>query len=83
MPDEKTHNEIMHALGNLEGSIDKGFGAVNQRLDTINGKIINHDERLRRTEISLATINAKTAMIGGVVGFIVSIGAILLNYLRR
>lgn len=39
MAAKDTHNEVMHLIGRLEGIVDTGFKGINNRLDTLNGKV--------------------------------------------
>jgi hypothetical protein len=43
-------NDVMRAIGKLEGSLASGFDAVNKRLDISNGRLNKHDEHISSLE---------------------------------
>lgn len=63
---ENLHNQIMRALGNLEGKVD----GINNRLDVLNGRVAKHDERLGNLDISDSKQNIKLGIIGTVAGLV-------------
>lgn len=66
MSEELLHNEIMRAIGNLEGKID----GINQRLDVSNGRLSKHDEKIQSLEISRGELK------GGSKIFMMFVGAV-------
>jgi len=55
-----TREEILKALGNIEGKID----GINKRLDKINGSLSNHDDRINLNEHKVDTLSGKIKVIG-------------------
>lgn len=52
MDDKKeAHNEIMIFLGRLDGKVD----GINQRLDTVNGRLGKHDKGIESLNLTRAT----------------------------
>lgn len=66
--EKDTHNEIMLALGNLQGTVITGFDAITKRLDSLNGRVTKHDEQISEIRISDGKQNTKFALIGSVAG---------------
>lgn len=44
--------EVMRALGKLEGKVD----GINERLDTLNGKVLKHAEKLAAHDIFIGKV---------------------------
>ena len=66
-----TREEILKAIGKLEGKID----GVNQRLDKINGSLLNHDDRINVNEHKIDTMSGKIKVIGAIATII--LGAVV------
>ena len=66
-----TREEILKAIGKLEGKID----GVNQRLDKINGSLLNHDDRINVNEHKIDTMSGKIKVIGAIATII--LGAVI------
>ena len=43
-------NDIMRAIGTLEGSVKTGFSGVHKRQDTANGRLSSTEKRVRELE---------------------------------
>ena len=67
--DQNAHNEIMRAIGRLEGKVD----GINQRLDSTNGSIKTHDDKIRSLEIDVASIKTTASILGGAAGLLITI----------
>ena len=62
----KTQDQILKALGNIEGKVD----GINQRLDRVNGNIKNHDDRINEIEHTQDVMTGKATIIGTILGLI-------------
>jgi len=68
MNEQGLHNEIMRAIGRLEGKVEEGFKSTQQRLDAINGRVNEHDRKINKVQNEVTDIKSKAAVIGGVIG---------------
>ena len=76
---DQLHNEIMRAVGRLEGKVD----GINQRLDGINGTLKNHDEKIGTLSNDVSQIKGKAAIIGSLFGAVAAvIGGFLKDRLK-
>lgn len=73
---QPTLNDIYLAVGELNGEV-KG---INRRLDKMNGTISSHDDRINKNESAIDQQRGRAAIIGGVVGGIVSIIGLVLAW---
>ncbi len=76
MSDYHLHNEIMRAIGRLEGKVD----GINGRLDTANGRLKSHDDKIGNLETDMASIKAKATVLGGIAGITLSM---IWNYVKN
>jgi len=65
---DNAHNEIMRAIGNLEGKID----GINFRLDTLNGRVGKHDDKINIIESNQQYRRGQIVIIGAIVGGVIS-----------
>lgn len=72
-------DNIQRTLGNLEGTINEGFKAINNRLDKINGTIIRHEDKLNVFETFKDNLRGQMTIIGAVTGFIGAIVTMVIN----
>ena len=64
-------DELSRAIGNLEGTVKQGFQSVNNRLDTINGSVKNHEIRINTNETKIDQATGGIKIIGIIWGIIV------------
>ena len=76
----ETHNEILRAIGKLEGKVD----GINDRLDRVNGRLDKHDEELDKTGKKLAYAKGRASVSAIFTSAIVSIIAgVIIYYLTK
>ncbi|MCP6719749.1 MAG: hypothetical protein KJI72_00265 [Patescibacteria group bacterium] len=46
MDNQNLHNEIMRAIGHLEGTVKEGFKNTENHFKSINGKVERHDKEI-------------------------------------
>ena len=74
--EEQTHNEIMRALGHIEGGVE----GIIERLDKINGRLDKHDDKIVEHSDFIGTWKGKFAIIA----IIVSVGiTLVINYFMK
>jgi len=69
----ENHDEILRAIGRLEGAMTEGFKAIHARQDVANGKLIKHDEKIDELESYRDQLKGRVAVIAGGVGFVGSL----------
>ena len=67
----KTQDQVLLKLGTMDGKID----GINNRLDKINGSLVNHDDRINVNEHKIDTLSGKIKVIGAIATIIV--GAVI------
>ena len=77
--EQKTLNDICSRLGNLEGTITKGFEGVDDHFERLNSKIATHEKRINANESAIdkgkGMIKMATAIwvvISACIGFAIS-----------
>ena len=73
MNEHDLHNEIMRAIGQLEGKIEEGFKATGQRLDGINGKVQRHDDKISEISNEQANLKGKATAYGAGGAFVLTV----------
>ena len=66
----------MHSLGNIEGKLD----GVNQRLDTINGRLNAHDEKIDEIEIWRANLKGMIAILTTIGGALAGLAVTVVRW---
>ena len=74
--------EIYRAIGRLEGDVKTGFKGIHQRLDTANGRLNNHGDRINDNENDIAVSKGKAIAYGAIGGIVISILGLLVGYLK-
>ncbi len=74
----KTQDKILLIVGRLEGKVD----GISQRLDRVNGTLINHGKRINRNESAIDRAKGKATLAGGMAGFAISIIGLIFAWLR-
>ena len=75
-------SEIYRAIGRLEGDVKTGFKGIHQRLDTANGRLNNHGDRINDNENDIAVSKGKAIAYGAMGGIVISILGLLVGYLK-
>ena len=82
-----SNESIERILGRLEGTITKGFEGVHQRLDTANGRLEKHDEKIGELERFDAEVEGaqkesqkRSTMVGGASGGIIGAVSSIIAY---
>ena len=57
-----TQDQVLLKLGTMDGKID----GINNRLDKINGSLVNHDDRINVNEHKIDTLSGKIKVIGAI-----------------
>lgn len=60
----ESHNEIMRAIGRIEG----GIQGINQRLDVVNGRLNKHSDKINELEKFSDQLTGKMTIVAAVVG---------------
>ena len=63
-------NDVMRAIGTLEGKLQEGFEGIHRRQDTTNGRLDKHDDRLGDLEGWKNQQVGRITVIGATVGVI-------------
>lgn len=78
-------DDVMLAIGRLEGKVDTGFGAINQRLDTVNSRLNKHDDKISGLQSfqdklvgKQTALSAAAGIVFGLVGAWISRGGPML-----
>ena len=70
---DQSYNEIMRAIGNLEGTVTKGFESVDKNFTGVNKLLEKYDTDIDKLQEDSAQMKGKAAMIGGIIGGVISI----------
>lgn len=73
MSNDFLHNEILLAIGNLQGEVKSGFASVNKGLDEVKETAKGHDTRIREVENQQSVQAGKFAAYGGIGGMVSSV----------
>ena len=73
-------NEVQRSLGNLEGTLNEGFKAINNRLDKINGSVQSHSKKIDDLETFRDNFQGRMSIIGSVAGAIGAIITMIINH---
>ena len=83
MENEQTIKEIYRSVGRLEGKIETGFTAINDRLDKLNGSVKNHDDRINVNESKIDNASGAVKMVAVIASFIGAVIGFLLSYFKN
>jgi len=72
-------DDIQRSLGRLEGTINTGFNAINERLDKLNGSIKTHEEKINLLETFRDNLQGRMSIIGAIGGVIGTLITIFFN----
>lgn len=67
-------DEIMRAIGRMEGTIAEGFKSTHQRLDTVNGRLGKHDDAISTLKIKLSYAKGRASIYAILVSSLISVG---------
>lgn len=82
MPEE--NNELMRAVGRIEGSLDIGFKTINEHLRVLNGSVARNVSRIEAMDKEQGIMKLKVGMIIAGVSAVVSIAVTLIvNYITK
>jgi len=70
--------KILIIVGEIKGEV-KG---INNRLDRMNGTIQSHDNRINKNESAIDQQKSKSALIAGLVGFVVSAVGLVIAWFK-
>jgi len=73
MNEQNLYNEIMRAIGQLEGKVEEGFKNTQQRLDAINGRVKENETKINKLQNEVIDIKSKAAILGGAMGIFFSV----------
>ena len=69
--------ELGQQIAALGGKVDAGFDGVNRRLDTLNGKVADHEKRLNDGAIKKAFDDGKNKGVSMTWGQIIAIAGLI------
>ena len=72
---------IAQQISELRGKVIEGFGGVNKRLDTLNGKVAEHERRLNGDDLMHAEEKGERKGISTVWKIVVTIMSIVIGIL--
>ena len=75
----KTQDQIIKALGNIEGKID----GINKRLDLMNGSLGKHETRINDNEHKIDIATGKATAIGALLGVIGACIIAAINFIEK
>ena len=76
-------DQISQAIGKLQGQVETGFTAINNRLDRQNGSIKCHDDRINELETFRDTMVGKISVISAIFGFIGAMVLAIVNWFLK
>lgn len=71
--DMERHDDIMRAIGMLEGTVTEGFKSTHQRLDVVNGRLGKHDEKIGKLESAESFRKGQMVFISLITGTVLSV----------
>lgn len=93
MPQKITTKEVYDfgkAFGALTQKVDDGFSQVNRRLDTLNGKVAEHERRLNTDDIHDAREDGESkgmsrawVLVGAILGIAIGIITAYATFLHK
>jgi hypothetical protein len=72
-------NDLERSIGRVEGKIEEGFNGIYQRLDTINGRVNEHDKSID----GLKQETARNKGIAAGISFVVSVAIAVFSLFKH
>ncbi len=76
---ENSDPQLMLAIGRLEGKVDTGFLAINQRLDISNGRISKSEGKIELIQQQQASTDTRFSTAAWIFGAIIAIGGLIIG----
>ena len=86
MPEENNQKPNFFTLYQMVGEIRGEVKGINGRLDRLNGHLGDHNDRINKTEDTIANLKGRAAGAGAIAGFIggaLTVVIAIFTYLRK